>query len=169
MTCFHWLTSLHFSAPTPHSKAKIYSLVTGREDLYVCFCLADGTLKEKWSRLQAQLCTRETLSAFHLRVCMLWEGRLMSDSSIVCYWKSIRDANGEVHCSRAHGPVWWLIHRSACLTSFKANNILIFPSFSLKGLRIYCDHCIPASICKIYFFIQKLLVHFTKKQQVALS
>lgn len=71
MTCFHWLTSLCFSAPTPHSKAKIYSLVTGREDLDVCFCLADGTLKETWSRLQAQLCTRETLSAFHLRVCML--------------------------------------------------------------------------------------------------
>lgn len=114
MTCFHWLTSLHFSAPTPHSKAKIYSLVTGREDLYVCFCLADGTLKEKWSRLQAQLCTRETLSAFHLTVCTLWEGRLMSESSIVRCWKSIRDANGKVHCSRAnrreaHGPDWWLI------------------------------------------------------------
>ncbi len=60
--------------------------------------------------------------------------------------KAFRDANGEVHCSRAHGPVWWLIHRSACLTSFKANNILIFPSFSLKGLRIYCDHCIPAAL-----------------------
>lgn len=128
-------------------------------------CRCFSSLPGPWKRsgvVYRPSCVQERhCRPFMYTVSVLSKGCLMSERSIIHYprrsasWKSIRDANSHLWLRgslllwrtradphEAHGLRWWLIlfnavshFGSACLKSFKAENILIFPSLSLNPVK----------------------------------